>query len=120
MSEREHHEVFRDGTVHVLADRCSTCIFRPGNLVHLEPGRVKNMVDDCVSDESGGGNIPCHSTVWTRDVQPAICRGFYDGYRDRIPLLSMAGAMGLITEDPLPEQDWHDPENIDPAILEDP
>lgn len=106
MTEREHHEVFRDGRVHVLAEKCSTCIFRPGNLMTLEPGRVKNMVDGCRNDETGAGNIPCHSTIWTEGVEPAICRGFYDAYRQDIPLLDLAASIGLIEEDPVPTRSW--------------
>ncbi|MGW2317427.1 hypothetical protein [Streptomyces sp. NPDC001680] len=32
------------GTVRVCARRCDTCIFHPGNLMDLKPGRVANMV----------------------------------------------------------------------------
>jgi hypothetical protein len=113
-----HHEVFRDGEVHVLADRCPTCIFRPGNLVNLNPGRVKRMVDGCREDPSGGGNIPCHATIWTRDVRPAICRGFYDAYRRDIPLLEAAAHMGIVAEDPVPERSWTDPDNVRDDLLD--
>lgn len=58
-------------TVRICAARCGTCIFRPGNLMLLEPGRVQQMVRDAISSE---GHIVCHSTLDTE--APAICAGF--------------------------------------------
>lgn len=86
---------FRDGQLWVLRERCDSCIFRPGNLMMLNGGTVKSMVDACLAEPSGAGNIPCHHTVIG---ERAICRGFWDGYRDRIGLLQAAERMGLVTE----------------------
>ena len=47
--------VFNDGKVHVQAAKCSTCIYRPGNLMHLDPGRKDQMEADAIRDE---GVIP--------------------------------------------------------------
>lgn len=94
-----HRGPFRDGRVHVLSGKCATCIFRPGNLMRLAPGRVKEMVDGCVE---GGGVIPCHSTLGTDS--PAVCRGFFDGYADRILALRLAGVMEMLEFDPVPEK----------------
>lgn len=58
--------------VRICEDLCSTCIFRPGNLMHLQPGRVKGMVDDALADE---GFIPCHQTLGGDGA--AMCAGFY-------------------------------------------
>lgn len=57
--------------VRVCDDLCKTCIFRPGNLMNLEPGRVQEMTQGAIADE---GHIVCHSTIGTSD--PAICAGF--------------------------------------------
>lgn len=62
----------RDGRVHVQHSQCSTCIFRPGNPMHLERGVVAHMVTTC---EENGGVIPCHKTL---DGLQSVCRGFYD------------------------------------------
>ncbi len=78
--------------VHVLAENCPTCIFRPGNLMHLAPGRVKRMITEAVLTDSA---IICHSTL--NLDQQAVCRGFFDSYRTT-PLL-MADRLGLIVED---------------------
>jgi hypothetical protein len=92
---RTSRPVFSDGKVHVQAEMCSTCIFRPGNLMHLEAGRVKEMVDGCVQH---GGVIPCHKTTHGQAEQEATCRGFYQSYSDKIPGLFLAGHMGMIEE----------------------
>lgn len=76
--------VDRDG-VRVCAQRCPTCIFRPGNLMRLHEGRVAGMVTDCLT---GDRYIPCHDTL---DLpKQAICRGFWDGYRDRVTIGQLA------------------------------
>jgi hypothetical protein len=59
------------GVVRLCDDLCSTCVFRPGNLMNLGPGRVKEMTDSALADE---GHIVCHSTLGTEE--PAICAGY--------------------------------------------
>lgn len=59
------------GTIRVCKMLCTTCIYRPGNLMHLESGRVQQMTRDAVADES---RITCHKTIGT--PEPAICAGF--------------------------------------------
>jgi len=81
---------FRNGTVHVCSAMCSTCIFRPGNLMHLKPGRVREMVDGATKEDSA---IICHSTL---EGDNAVCRGFYDRYRTT-PLV-LAKALGVVEE----------------------
>jgi hypothetical protein len=63
----------------VCADKCSTCIFHPGNRMQLRSGRVRQMVQDALD---GGGFITCHSTLPSTAGrgQAAICRGFFDSY----------------------------------------
>jgi len=87
--------VYSDGKVHVMPDKCSTCIFRPGNLMTLEPGRVKNMVDGSIK---GGGVIACHKTIHGQREQEAVCRGFFDAYKDQVPGLRLAEHMNIIEE----------------------
>ncbi len=84
------HDAYRDGRVHVCAAMCGTCIFRPGNLMDLEPGRVAGMVADATRKESA---IICHQTL---DGKNAVCRGFYD--RHPTQPLQVAGRLGLVTE----------------------
>ncbi len=84
--------VFSDGKVHVLKRQCPTCIFRPGNLMHLEPGRVEDMVQGA----GDNGCIPCHSTIQGAATRQAVCRGYYDKHRNS--LLQIAERMGYIEE----------------------
>lgn len=87
--------VYSDGKVHVMSEKCSTCIFRPGNLMNLQPGRVKGMVDSSIDD---GAGITCHKTIHGQAEQEATCRGFYDSYRDQVPALAVASALNMIEE----------------------
>lgn len=72
--EGRRHDVARPGEIRLCARMCDTCIFRPGNLMYLEPGRVTQMVNDARAAE---GHIVCHKTLDTE--APAICRGYADG-----------------------------------------
>lgn len=87
------HNAAREGRVHVCRTMCSTCIFRPGNLMNLEPGRVRQMVRDAKRDESA---IICHQTLQTRPRRNAVCRGFFDRH-DTAPL-QIAERLGLIEQ----------------------
>lgn len=68
-----------EGDVRVMNDMCSTCIFRPGNLMHLRKGRVATIVKDHRARDS---NLVCHLTLpeWGAGVEPALCRGHLDRY----------------------------------------
>jgi hypothetical protein len=92
--------VYRDGMVHVLAEKCPTCIFRSVNdgRIQLNPGRVAGMVMDA---RAHGSVIPCHTTIWEIDT-PAICRGYWDLPR-RVALLQVAERLGIVVFDQLEE-----------------
>lgn len=75
--------------VHVCERMCSTCIFRPGNLMSLEEGRVVQMVNDALKKD---GQITCHQTLEFR--HGAVCRGFFD--RHKHGLLRVAERLGFI------------------------
>ncbi|MFE9770622.1 hypothetical protein ACFYOV_02850 [Streptomyces sp. NPDC005931] len=95
------HDVADPATwsVRVCEDRCTTCIFRPGNLMNLEPGRVAGMVNRAVADE---GHIVCHKTLGTE--APAICEGFAAHPRGRAASLALrlarAGVLEIILVQP--------------------
>jgi hypothetical protein len=91
-----HKDVFDEKTMEVrlCADLCNTCIFRPGNLMHLDRGRVAQMARDSRAKE---GHIVCHSTLGTE--QPAICRGYADkADHGRSLALRLGRAMRTIRE----------------------
>ena len=91
-----NNNIYRKGKVHVLAEQCSTCIFRPGNLMNLRRGTVKKLVAAAVADNSA---IICHQTLGTR--ASAACRGFYD--RHATQPLRIADRLGMIEWQELPE-----------------
>jgi len=66
------HNIYVDGKVHVRRAMCPTCIFRPGNLMHLQEGRVEDMVENA----GDFGCIPCHEHL--DDTTNPVCRGFFD------------------------------------------
>lgn len=88
--------VYRDGKVHVVREMCETCIFRPGNLMQLQSGRVRGMIDDCKEQQ---GTIPCHNTLYIDGADQAVCRGFFDRHKGDITALELADAMGIIEYD---------------------
>jgi hypothetical protein len=52
----------------------------PGNPMHLEPGRLRHLVDTALARQS---YIICHDTLpYGRypHAAPAVCRGFYNRY----------------------------------------
>jgi len=59
----------------VCEQMCSSCVFRPGNLMSLMPGRLRGMIDGALAQDSC---IPCHKTL---DGERAVCRGFWDRHK---------------------------------------
>jgi hypothetical protein len=80
-----------DSRPRLCARQCDTCVFRPGNVAGLRPGRLREMVRKSLT---GGGFIPCHETIRRDDFQPAICRGFFDRHGHLSNLLRIWGRLG--------------------------
>jgi hypothetical protein len=81
--------VFADGKLHVQAERCSSCIFRPGDLMSLRPGRVRNMVEQARADDSA---VVCHQTL-ERSIG-SLCRGSVEAFAPTA--FQVADRLGLI------------------------
>lgn len=90
--DERYQPVWRDNHLHVLSEQCSSCIFRPGNLMQLKSGRVRGMIDECKREQTA---IACHQTLGD---EPAICRGFFDRYADDIWRLRFARHLGVVRE----------------------
>ena len=93
----EHPGPYRDGRIHVLSRMCSTCVFRPGNLMDLNSGRLKGMVEESLAQDSA---ITCHQTLpYGGYAVPggAVCRGFYDAHGHRVTPLQIAERIGLVS-----------------------
>jgi hypothetical protein len=72
------NRVFDGQQVHVRRLMCDTCIFRPGNLMNLEPGRVEEMV----AGAADNGCIPCHEHLGS-DTEP-VCAGYFKRHQNQI------------------------------------
>lgn len=57
----------------VQREQCSTCIFRPGNLMHLNRGRLKDMVESVKQADS---YVVCHQTL--DEPLGSVCKGSFD------------------------------------------
>jgi len=69
------------GRPRLCAWKCSTCVFRPGNLMYLRPGRLADLIEQNTGGDALG--LICHKTLSygdNPDPGGALCRGFYDGY----------------------------------------
>ena len=80
---------YRNGSVHVCREMCATCIFRPGNLMSLQVGRVAQMVHTATLHQSA---IICHETL---DANQAVCHGFFK--KHATGPLRIADRLNLIT-----------------------
>lgn len=86
------------GRPRLLSERCSTCVFWPGNLMHLREGRLQELVNDNLRD---GGALTCHQTLSYGehpDVGEAVCRGFYDAVGDRSQIVRIVERLGGYAE----------------------
>lgn len=79
-----------------MAERCATCVFRPGNPMSLEPGRLARLVEANLAADSA---LVCHSTLYRRGVGEAVCRGFFDAYAEDTLPLRLAKMTGKWVED---------------------
>ncbi|MFC1418658.1 hypothetical protein [Streptacidiphilus cavernicola] len=81
--------------VRVMSKKCTTCIYRPGNLMHLAPGRLAQITREAIDCE---GQVVCHESdgVTPGTGQPAaVCKGFEEHPQSRRSLaLRMADALG--------------------------
>jgi hypothetical protein len=90
------------GLSRLLSERCATCILRPGDLMHLGPGRTAAFIRQVLDT---GSYVVCHDTLTYGDFPdygPAICRGFFDTYCNRTRDLLILQAGLRLTEVPPP------------------
>jgi hypothetical protein len=84
-------KTFVNGKVWVRRRQCATCIFRPGNLMRLEDGRVEQMVEDATKDNSC---IPCHHHLYQGDAIEPVCAGFFRKHKTQT--LQIAERLGVV------------------------
>ena len=85
--------VYHDGRVRLMAEMCSTCIFRPGpHQSAVRPGGVRWMLERVRQRDSF---VNCHKTLATG--QPgAVCRGSDNAHEGM--LMRTARALGIVVE----------------------
>lgn len=81
---------FRDGKLWVLTDKCATCVFRPGNPMHLRDGVVDDMVRHSVLTNTV---FACHETL---DGPRSVCKGLVDVYHDHLGIIQVAERLDLL------------------------
>ncbi|MEV6374843.1 hypothetical protein [Micromonospora musae] len=87
------------GKSRLMSRQCDTCIFAPGNRMHLGPGRLRALVTQAREQDS---YIVCHDTLphyLYPQAKPAICRGFADRYPTRA-LQLIERLWGFVEVDP--------------------
>ena len=70
------------GLSRLLSERCATCILRVGDPMYLGPERTAAFIRQVLD---AGSYVVCHQTLTYGDFPdygPAICRGFFDAYRN--------------------------------------
>ena len=95
------------GLSRLLSERCSTCILRHGDKMHLGAEHTAAFVRQALDE---GSYVVCHQTLTYGDhpgFGPAICRGFFDAYATRSPALRLLQAFSRLAEvePPRPEAD---------------
>jgi hypothetical protein len=102
------------GKTRLLSRQCDTCIFGPGNPMHLDAGGLRQLV---TQTRRRGGYIICHNTLphYRPGARPAICRGFTDRYTTG-QLRLIARLWGFVeVQPPQPATDGGDPESGAPT-----
>jgi hypothetical protein len=78
----------------VCSQMCSSCIFRPGNVMDLRPGRLRGLIDENLANNAA---IACHKTL---DGERAVCRGFWDRHQRDTLMCRLGLVMGTIEINP--------------------
>lgn len=88
----------------LLREQCGSCVFRPGNPMHLRPGRLRDLVAE---NHRRGTALICHETLSFGDhpeVGEALCRGFYDRYGPEINYIRVIERLGGFAEVSIPPE----------------
>lgn len=100
-------DAYRGGKVHVLSRKCSTCIFRPGDLMRLGPERKAEVEQANLDLDSA---LVCHQTLpygGHGAEHQAVCRGFFDVHKADTLSLRMAVMLDKIEHDDPPTGEEH-------------
>ena len=76
----------------VYSRMCDTCVFRSGNPMHLQPGRLREIV---AANLDAGALLICHKTTYGQQAREVACRGFYDAYGDRVNVVRVMNRLAV-------------------------
>lgn len=68
-----------DSKIPVYEERCSTCVFHPGNRMRLAEGRLADLV---AVNRARGTALVCHKTLHLPRRERVLCHGFFVAYGD--------------------------------------
>lgn len=89
----------RTGKIRVCESMCDTCIFRPGNRMHLAEGQLEAMEAEAVARDT---HITCHDTLHP-EVAGAVCHGFFARHKMKVWPLRLAAGIGAVLFTPAPD-----------------
>jgi hypothetical protein len=78
--------------VRVRKDRCTTCVFHPGNRMQLVEGRLADLVES-----NRGGWLTCHQTLPQASGRwhtAAVCHGWEQAYGLGLVLSELVAVFG--------------------------
>lgn len=87
---------YRDGRLYVCLDVCATCVFHPDPeaRIDLERGRLRDVVQ---GNRRAGSALTCHRTIYDDpNGEHAICRGWWDRFKDRDDVLVLAQRLRIV------------------------
>lgn len=79
-----------DSKIPVYAERCSTCVFHPGNRMRLADGRLADLV---AVNRARGTALVCHKTLHLPRRERVLCHGFFVAYGDSTAAVQIARRM---------------------------
>ena len=94
------------GLPRLMSEQCSTCVGRPGNLMHLREGALKDLIRANTGPDALG--LVCHQTLPYGDYPEfgaALCRWFFDAYGPLANGIRVFSRLGGFTEVDPPEED---------------
>lgn len=92
------------GRARLLTEKCSTCVFRPGNPMRLREGRLRDLIRDNLD---AGAVLICHQTLPYGDhpeAGEAMCRGFWDAYGTQTNTVRVMDRVAAATGQPWYEE----------------
>jgi hypothetical protein len=86
------------GAPQLFSEKCSSCVFRSGNPMHLKPGRLTEILKHNIEH---GTALICHKTLdygEHPEIGETVCRGFYDAYGENINVIRVMHRLGGFKE----------------------